>query len=154
MAAERRQAIQQQRHLPDDLVQALRKSNLLRIMQPAHWGGYEMDLGTFVRVATEIAKGDTSTGWVFCILGIHHFWIGYVEPELQQEIWGRNTEVIISDSFAPVGVVEPMPGGYRLSGPVELLERAVVERLGRGRSPGGARTGEQARMDNALFAEG
>jgi alkylation response protein AidB-like acyl-CoA dehydrogenase len=121
MAAERRQAIQQQRHLPDDLVQALRESNLLRIMQPAHWGGYEMDLGTFVRVATEIAKGDTSTGWVFCILGIHHFWIGYVEPQLQQEIWGRDTEAIMSDSFAPVGVVEPAPGGYRLSGAWSFL---------------------------------
>jgi 3-hydroxy-9,10-secoandrosta-1,3,5(10)-triene-9,17-dione monooxygenase len=116
MAAERRQAIQQQRRLPDDLLQALREPGLLRIMQPAHWGGYEMDLGTFVRVATEIAKGDTSTGWVFCILGIHHFWIGYVEPELQQEIWGRNTEVMMADSFAPVGVVEPVSGGYRLSG--------------------------------------
>jgi 3-hydroxy-9,10-secoandrosta-1,3,5(10)-triene-9,17-dione monooxygenase len=121
MAAERRQAIQQQRHLPDDLVQALRESDLLRIMQPARWGGYEMDLGTFVRVATEIAKGDTSTGWVFCILGIHHFWIGYVEPELQQEIWGQNTEAIMSDSFAPVGVVEPAPGGYRLSGQWSFL---------------------------------
>lgn len=116
MAAERRQAIQQQRHLPDDLVQALRESGLLRLMQPARWGGYEMDLGTFVRVATEIAKGDTSTGWVFCILGIHQFWIGYVEPELQEEIWGRNTEVMMADSFAPVGVVEPTAGGYRLSG--------------------------------------
>jgi alkylation response protein AidB-like acyl-CoA dehydrogenase len=116
LAAERRQAIQQQRHLPDDVVQALRESGLLRIMQPAHWGGYEMDLGTFVRVATEIAKGDTSTGWVFCILGIHQFWVGYVEPELQQEIWGRNTEVTMADSFAPVGVVEPVAGGYHLSG--------------------------------------
>lgn len=116
MAAARRHLIQQQRHLPDDLTQALRTSGLLRVMQPAHWGGYEMDLGTFVRVATEVAKGDTSTGWVYCILGIHHFWIGYVEPQLQQEIWGEDTEVMMADSFAPVGVVEPVDGGYRLSG--------------------------------------
>ncbi len=86
MAAKRRQAIEQQRRLPDDLMTALIDSGLLRVMQPSHWGGYAMDLGTFVRVATEIAKGDTSTGWVYCILGIHNFWIGYVEPELQHEI--------------------------------------------------------------------
>src|SRR5215471_13276234 len=116
MAAERAQSIEQQRRLPDDLMDALRESGLLRLMQPVYWGGYELDLGTFVRVATEIAKGDTSTGWVYCILGIHHFWIGYVEPELQQEIWGKDSNVLMADSFAPVGKVQPVSGGYRLSG--------------------------------------
>lgn len=116
LAASRTQVIDQQRHLPDDLMAAIKESGLFRVMQPAHWGGYEMDLGTFVRVATEIAKGDTSTGWVYCILGIHHFWIGYVEPELQQEIWGKDSHVLMADSFAPVGKTQPVAGGYRLSG--------------------------------------
>jgi 3-hydroxy-9,10-secoandrosta-1,3,5(10)-triene-9,17-dione monooxygenase len=121
MAAERAQAIEQQRRLPDDLMKAMIDSGLLRILQPVHWGGYEIDLGTFVRVATEIAKGDTSTGWVFCILGIHHFWIGYVEPELQQEIWGKDTNVLMADSFAPVGTVQRVSGGYRLRGRWQFL---------------------------------
>jgi len=116
MAAERTQTIEQLRRLPDDLLTALRDSELLRILQPSHWGGYELDLGTFVRVATEIAKGDTSTGWVYCILGIHNFWIGCTEPELQHEIWGTDANVVMADSFAPVGVVQPASGGYRLSG--------------------------------------
>lgn len=121
LAAARRQAIEQQRRLPDDLMVAIKESGLFRVMQPAHWGGYEMDLGTFVRVATEIAKGDTSTGWVYCILGIHHFWIGYVDPELQQEIWGKDSDVLMADSFAPVGKVQPVSGGYRLSGQWSFL---------------------------------
>lgn len=116
MAAERTQLIDQQRRLPDDLLTALKESGLFRAMQPSYWGGYEMDLGTFVRVATEIAKGDTSTGWVYCILGIHQFWIGYVDPELQHEIWGKDSNVLMADSFAPVGKVQPVAGGYRLSG--------------------------------------
>ena len=116
LAAERTQAIEQQRRLPDDLMAALKDSGLLRILQPAHWGGYEMDLGTFIRVATELAKGDTSTGWVYCILGIHNFWIGYVEPELQYEIWGQDSTVLMADSFAPVGKVEAVSGGYQLNG--------------------------------------
>ena len=110
MATKQTQAIEQQRRLPDDLIQAMRDSGLLRILQPAHWGGYELDLRTFVQVATEIAKGDTSTGWVFCILGIHNFWIGYVEPELQHEIWGKNSTVLMADSFAPMGIVHEVPG--------------------------------------------
>lgn len=116
MAAERTQLIDQQRRLPDDLLTALKESGLFRVMQPSYWGGYEMDLGTFVRVATEIAKGDTSTGWVYCILGIHQFWIGYVDPELQHEIWGKDSNVLMADSFAPVGKVQPVSGGYRLNG--------------------------------------
>ncbi|MGE0682241.1 MAG: acyl-CoA dehydrogenase family protein [Candidatus Binatia bacterium] len=116
MAAERTQAIEQQRHLPDDLMKSLKESKLLRILQPSHWGGYELDIGAFVRVATEIAKGDTSTGWVYCILGIHNFWIAYVEPELQHEIWGRDANVVMADSFSPMGKAQPVPGGYRFSG--------------------------------------
>ena len=116
LAAERAQAAEAERRLSDDVMTALKESGLLRILQPSHWGGYEMDLTTFLRVATEIAKGDTSTGWVYCILGIHNFWIGYVEPELQSEIWGQDSSVLMADSFAPVGKTEPVAGGYRLSG--------------------------------------
>ena len=56
LAAEQAPAIEQQRRLPDELMQALKDSALLRVLQPAHWGGYERDLRTFLRVATEIAK--------------------------------------------------------------------------------------------------
>ncbi|MGE0824394.1 MAG: acyl-CoA dehydrogenase family protein [Candidatus Binatia bacterium] len=116
LASTHRYASDQQRRLSDEVMTAMRESGVLRILQPAHWGGYELDLGTFVRVATEIAKGDTSTGWVYCILGIHNFWIAYVEPELQQEIWGKDSTVVMADSFAPVGQVTQVSGGYRLSG--------------------------------------
>ena len=44
MAAERTQIIDQQRRLPDDLITAIKESGLFRILQPARWGGYEMDL--------------------------------------------------------------------------------------------------------------
>ena len=121
LAAERGQAIEQQRHLPDTLMQALKDSELLRVLQPAYWGGYEQDLRTFIRVATEIAKGDTSTGWVYCILGIHNFWISYVAPELQEEIWGKDSSVLMADSFAPTGITRKVSGGYQLNGQWSFL---------------------------------
>ena len=121
LAAEQAQAIEQQRRLPDELMQAMKDSELLRVLQPAHWGGYERDLRTFVRVATEIAKGDTSTGWVYCILGIHYFWISYVEPALQEEIWGKDSSVMMADSFAPTGTAQEVSGGYRLNGQWSFL---------------------------------
>ena len=121
LAAERTHAIEQQRRLPDDLTQALKDSGLLRILQPVHWGGFERDMRTFVQVASEIAKGDTSTGWVYCIWGIHNFWISYVEPELQEEIWGKDTGVLMADSFAPTGSAHEVSGGYQLTGKWSFL---------------------------------
>jgi 3-hydroxy-9,10-secoandrosta-1,3,5(10)-triene-9,17-dione monooxygenase len=121
LAASRAQETERQRHLADDVMSMMRESGVLRVLQPTRWGGYEMDLDTFVRVGTEIAAGDTSTGWVYCILGIHNFWIGYVEPQLQEEIWGKDTNVTMADCFAPNGKVEPTPGGYRLSGSWSFL---------------------------------
>ena len=38
MAAERTQAIDRQRRLPEDLITAIKDSGLFRIMQPSHWG--------------------------------------------------------------------------------------------------------------------
>ena len=102
-------------------MQALKDSELLRVLQPAYWGGYERDLRTFLQVATEIAKGDTSTGWVYCILGIHNFWISYVEPELQEELWGEDSSVLMADSFAPTGAAQEVSGGYQLNGQWSFL---------------------------------
>lgn len=116
LAASHAQETEQQRHLADDVITAMKDSGLLRVLQPAHWGGYEMDLETFVRVGTEIASGDTSTGWVYCILGIHNFWIGYVDPQLQEEIWGKDSNVVMADCFAPNGKAQPVAGGFRLTG--------------------------------------
>lgn len=121
LAAEQAQTIEQQRRLPDALMQALKDSELLRVLQPAYWGGYERDLRTFLQVATEIARGDTSTGWVYCILGIHNFWISYVEPALQEELWGEDSSVLMADSFAPTGAAQEVSGGYRLNGQWSFL---------------------------------
>lgn len=116
LAAKKASEIESGGRLPNELMQALGESKLLRLLQPRYWGGYETDMPTFVRVATEVAKGDTSTGWVFCILGVHNFWINYVEPELQREIWGKDPATLMADSFAPTGTAERVSGGYQVTG--------------------------------------
>ncbi|RMG54261.1 MAG: hypothetical protein D6723_05455 [Acidobacteria bacterium] len=121
MAAERAGDIEAQRRLPGELIQAMTESGLLKILQPRRYGGYEMDMGVFVRVTAEIARGDASTGWIFAILGIHNWWLGYVDPRLQEEVWGEDTHRFFADSFAPVGKVQPASGGYRLSGRWKFL---------------------------------
>ncbi len=92
------------------------RSRLLNILKPARYGGYELDLLTFVRVAVEIARGDASAGWIYAILGIHNWWGGYAHPQLQEELWGDQKERLFADVFAPVGTARPAGNGYWLSG--------------------------------------
>ena len=60
LAAHRAQETERQRYVADDVISAMKDSGVLRVLQPSYWGGYEMDLATFVRVGVEIATGDTS----------------------------------------------------------------------------------------------
>ena len=61
LAAEQASAIEQQRRLPAGLMRALKDSGLLRVLQPAHWGGYERDLQTFLRVASQTRRSEPNT---------------------------------------------------------------------------------------------
>jgi alkylation response protein AidB-like acyl-CoA dehydrogenase len=104
------------RRADDAAVHALIESGLLKILQPARFGGYELGFPEFVRVGQTLAHHDVSFAWVYCIIGIHHWWGGYVEPELQEELWSRDPECIFVDSFNPTGRAEPVDGGFRTSG--------------------------------------
>ena len=65
----------------------------------------------------EVAKGDTSAGWV-CGLIASHFWlICLFSPEVQEEIWGDDPAAMMSSSFAPSqATCERVDGGYRIRG--------------------------------------
>jgi 3-hydroxy-9,10-secoandrosta-1,3,5(10)-triene-9,17-dione monooxygenase len=44
----------------DDFV----KAGLYRTLQPQHFGGYEFDLPTFVKIIMAVSRGCTESGWV------------------------------------------------------------------------------------------
>lgn len=104
------------RRLPDETLSDLVDSGLFRILQPRRYGGYELDLATFVKVGALLSQGDVSTGWVYTVLGIHNWFLGMADPQLQEEIWGEDSTVLFADSFPPLGSAERVDGGYRLSG--------------------------------------
>lgn len=119
--ARRARAAEAAQRLPEETIGELVESELLRVLQPARYGGYEMDMPTFVRLVLEIARQDAASGWIYAIFGIHNWWLGYVDPQLQEEMWGDRADRLFADAFAPVGRVEPMKGGYRLSGRWKFL---------------------------------
>lgn len=104
------------RRADDAAMRALIESGLLKVLQPARFGGYELGFPAFVRVGQALARHDVSLSWVYCIIGIHHWWGAFVEPRLQEELWARDPDCVFVDSFAPAGRAEPVDGGFRLSG--------------------------------------
>jgi 3-hydroxy-9,10-secoandrosta-1,3,5(10)-triene-9,17-dione monooxygenase len=104
------------RQADDRVVHSLIDSGLLKILQPRRFGGYESGFPEFVRVAQILAHYDVSLSWVYCIIGCHNWWGAFVEPELQEELWGKDSNCVFVDSFAPTGQAELADGGFRLNG--------------------------------------
>jgi 3-hydroxy-9,10-secoandrosta-1,3,5(10)-triene-9,17-dione monooxygenase len=113
---ERADAANATRRLPQDTVRDLHDAGLFRILQPKRWGGYELDPGVYFDVQMTLAEGCMSTAWVFGVIGVHNFQLALFDLKAQQDVWGEDSSIRISSSYQPVGKVEKVDGGFRLSG--------------------------------------
>ncbi len=102
--------------LPEATVQAMQEAGFFRIMQPARYGGFELDPEVFFRVQMILAEGCMSTAWVLGVVAIHNWQLALFDDRAQQDVWGEDDSTLISSSYMPVGKVEHVEGGYRLSG--------------------------------------
>ena len=115
-AAQFDEQAEQDRRLPDVVVDELVRSGLIRMLRPARLGGLEVDVTTYLEVLREVATHSASTGWIAQVLTVHEWFVAYTDPRLQQEIWDDNPDAIVVDAVAPTGRAEPAPGGFTLSG--------------------------------------
>lgn len=113
---ERARHCEQERRVPDETIEDFRKAGFFRILQPAIYGGYEMDPTVAYDVTIELARGCPSSAWVYGVVGVHQWEMALFPRQVTEEIWGKDTEVLLSSSYAPTGKIERAPGGYRLSG--------------------------------------
>jgi 3-hydroxy-9,10-secoandrosta-1,3,5(10)-triene-9,17-dione monooxygenase len=75
-----------------------------------------MDPMTMLDLGREIARGSAALGWLFSLTSFHTWYLVFASEQLQEEVWGTDHTTLVSDSFAPVGRVEPVTDGYLLSG--------------------------------------
>ncbi len=105
-----------QRRIPDETIAEMQAAGFFRILQPRRWGGYEMNPNVFFDVQKLLAQGCMSTGWVYGVVGGHPYELALFHDEAQQEVWREDDSVLVSSSYQPVGKVERVVGGFRLSG--------------------------------------
>ena len=104
------------RRIPDETIAEMKAAGFFRILQPRRWGGYEMHPNVFFEVQKRIAEGCMSTGWVYGVVGCHPYEIALFDDRAQREVWGEDNATLASSSYQPVGKVERVEGGFRLSG--------------------------------------
>lgn len=104
------------RRVPLENIEALQKAGFFLALQPARWGGYELDPQDFFRMQLAIAECCMSTAWASGIVAVHAFQIALMDPRAQQDVWGEDIHTRVSSSYAPMGKVEEVDGGFRFSG--------------------------------------
>lgn len=113
---ERAQACEDLRRVPDETIAEFEAAGFYRISQPEEFGGYELSPLVLFEVAMELAKGCPSSGWCLCLIGVHNWEMGLLDPQISRDVWGEDTNARISSSYAPFGTAEKVTGGYEVSG--------------------------------------
>jgi alkylation response protein AidB-like acyl-CoA dehydrogenase len=114
--AERSARAEELRRVPDETIRDFVASGLTRIVQPARFGGYEMEWDVLCEVAMTLARGCMSQAWVAAVLAEHAWLAGLFPLQAQTDIWGTNPDALISTGLVPTGSATRVEGGFRLSG--------------------------------------
>lgn len=104
------------RRVPDETIADYHDAGFFKILQSSEYGGYEMDPQVFYAVLLEIAKTCMSSAWVLGVIGVHNWQLNLFDEPAAEDVWGKDTNVLISSSYAPVGQVVPVDGGFKLTG--------------------------------------
>ena len=105
-----------ERRVPQENIDALQQAGFFLALQPSRWGGYQLDPQAFFRMQLAIAEYCMSTAWASGIVAVHAFQIALMDERAQQDVWGDSIHTRISSSYAPMGKVEAVDGGFRFSG--------------------------------------
>lgn len=104
------------RRIPDATIAAFRDSGFFRMLQPARYGGFEVDPQAFFDVQMAVAAACPSSAWVLGVLAVHNWQLALFPDAAQEDVWGRDRATLISSSYAPTGKVARADGGFRISG--------------------------------------
>ncbi|HBG29308.1 MAG TPA: flavin-dependent monooxygenase [Gammaproteobacteria bacterium] len=102
--------------VPDETIADFKDAGFFKILQSKAYGGYEMDPQVYYSVVIELAKGCMSSAWVMSVIGVHNWQLNLFDPRAAAEVWKDDPSVLVSSSYAPMGMVERVEGGFKLTG--------------------------------------
>lgn len=104
------------RRIPEDIMDALKKEGLFKILRPKRYGGYQSNIRTYLDCLVEVSRGCGSTGWVYSLCNIRELMIGASFSEkAHQEIYQSGEDVVFAGVFDPREIkVRKVEGGYHI----------------------------------------
>lgn len=102
--------------LEDRAAQLMRETGVIKMLQPAAYGGAEAHPRDFAEAVMRLASLDGSTGWVAGVVGVHPWELAMCDSRVQQEVWGSDDDTWMASPYAPMGLLTPVEGGYRFNG--------------------------------------
>jgi 3-hydroxy-9,10-secoandrosta-1,3,5(10)-triene-9,17-dione monooxygenase len=113
---ERADETERLRQVPDASVKELEETGFFRLLQPKRFDGLEGDPVDFFTAVSLIGSACGSTGWISSVLGVHPWQVALFHDDAQRAVWGEDTSVRLSSSYAPTGKATVADGGYMLQG--------------------------------------
>jgi 3-hydroxy-9,10-secoandrosta-1,3,5(10)-triene-9,17-dione monooxygenase len=113
---ERADEAERLRVVPEASIKEIEETGFFRMLQPRRFDGLEADPVDFYTAVRDVAGACGSTGWVSSVLGVHPWQVALFADDAQQAVWGSDTNVRLSSSYAPTGKATITEGGYTLSG--------------------------------------
>ncbi len=113
---ERAQLTEDIRAIPAESLTALEDIGFFTLLQPEQWGGLQCDPVAYFEAVRRLASACGSTGWVAGVLGVHNWHLALFDQQAQEDVWGEDSSVRISSSYAPMGAATVVDGGYLVSG--------------------------------------
>ncbi|RIA37969.1 alkylation response protein AidB-like acyl-CoA dehydrogenase [Hephaestia caeni] len=105
------------RRVADESIADMLAADVLQMLAPHCFGGPQADLATFLDAGIAIGHGCGSTGWLFGILGCHHWVLSHFPVAVQQEMYGDKNHALWPLSFSGKGgTARPVDGGFIVSG--------------------------------------
>jgi 3-hydroxy-9,10-secoandrosta-1,3,5(10)-triene-9,17-dione monooxygenase len=127
-----------------ELHEAFQRAGFYQMFMPRRYGGYEVDVPTFMRVIVEIARGCPSTAWCLALASNHALMVGSWFPERAQDEVFAEGQFICASVAAPLeGLATPVEDGWELNGKVSYCSgipystHFLGQALTPGESPGG-----------------
>jgi len=98
----------------DDLRAVVHQAEIHKLLRPKRYGGHGMGPRTFSEVVRIVAQTNASAAWLTYFTALHEQWVAFLPPKGREEIYA--SDGFTADIFFPIGSVEYVDGGVKLSG--------------------------------------
>lgn len=106
--------IDEERHIPEEVIQKVSDAGLFKLGTPRIFGGHEVSIRAMVEIVSEVAKGNGSVGWVVQIINGNNYSASLsLSPDALHSIFSQEEEVrFCSVLQSRKAVVRKVDGGY------------------------------------------